>query len=54
MKKYTLPSLEVKSFNKELILQDSAVTPSMTNEEAAIAALGEAQVEVNKVAVITL
>ena len=53
MKKYTLPSLEVKSFNKELILQDSAV-PTMTNEEAAEAALDGSDVQVNQVAVITL
>ena len=52
-KNYALPSLTMKSFNKELILQDSAVT-QMTNEEAAKAALDGAGVAIEKVAVITL
>ncbi len=52
-KNFVTPSLEMKSFNKELILQDSTV-PTMTNEEAAKAALNSADVTVNQVAVITL
>lgn len=52
-KEFIIPSLKMNSFNEVRILQTSNV-PTITNEEAAKAALKGASVEESKTVVITL